>query len=123
MSTKAFSGDLRIRVIRYIEEGNTQRMASKLFDVSTSAVNRWWKRYKEEGSSQAKRKIGSKGKIEQKDLEEYVKKHPNQTLGEIAEKFKVTGVAIWKRLKKLGFSYKKKCSPTWKQMKKSDPCT
>ncbi len=108
MSTRAFSTDLRIRVIRYIEEGNTQRMAAQLFKVSKSAVNRWWKRYKEEGSLQAKPKIGSIGKIDQKVLEEYVKKHPNKTLREIAENFKVTGAAIWRRLKKLGFSYKKR---------------
>jgi transposase len=54
---------------------------------------------------------------------EYVKKHPDQTLGEIAKNFQVTGTAIWRRLKKLGFSYKKKPLSTWKQMKKSDHCT
>lgn len=123
MGIKTFSRDLRVRVIQYIEEGHTQRMASKLFKVSKSAVNRWWKRYQEEGSLEAKRKLGSKGKIDQKELEEYVKKNPYQTLAEIAANFEVTGVAIWRRLKKLGFSYKKKRSPTWKQMKKSDPCT
>jgi transposase len=123
MRIKTFSKDLRVRVIQYIEEGNTQLKASKLFKVSKSAVNRWWKRYQEEGSFEARRKIGSKGKIDQKELEQYVRKHPDETLAQIAANFKVTGVAIWRRLKKLGFSYKKKRSPTWNQMSKSDRCT
>lgn len=123
MSTKAYSRDLRTRVIGYIEKGNTQRAASKLFNVSKSAVNRWWNRYINEGSLESKLKLGSKGKVDQKDLENYVKMHPNKNLGEIGEVFQVSGVAIWKRLKKLGFSYKKKRSPMWKQMKKNELST
>jgi transposase len=123
MSTKAYSGDLRTRVIRYIEGGNTQLAASKLFSVSRSAVSRWWIRYINEGSLESKPKLGSKGKIDQKELENYVKTYPNKRLSEIGENFKVSGVAIWKALKKLGFSYKKKRSPMWKQVKKNEPST
>ena len=123
MSTKAYSKDLRTRVIGYIEEGNTQLAASKLFHVSKSAVNRWWTRYIKEGSLETKPKLGSKGKVNQQDLENYVQAHPNKKLSEIGEAFKVSGVAIWKGLKKLGFSYKKKRSPMWKQMKKKETST
>ena len=87
MSTKAYSKDLRTRVIGYIEEGNTQRAASKLFHVSKSAVNRWWTRYIKEGSLETKPKLGSKGKVNQQDLENYVQAHPNKKLSEIGEAF------------------------------------
>ena len=120
MSTKAYSTDLRTRVIRYIEEGNTQRATSRLFSVSKSAVQRWWQRYQEEGSLKARVQLGSKGRVDQKALELYVKKNPNKTLKEIGNAFNVSGVSIWKRLKKLGFTYKKKRSPIWKQTKKND---
>ena len=123
MSTKAYSKDLRTRVIGYIEEGNTQRAASKLFSVSKSGVSGWWNRYINEGSLASKPRLGSKGKVDQKDLENYVKTYPNQKLSEIGEAYNVSGVAIWKRLKKLGFSYKKKRLPMWKQMKKNEPST
>ena len=123
MSTRAYSTDLRTRVIRYIESGNSQRAAAKLFSVSKSAVNQWWRRYQTEGGLEAKPKLGRKGKFDQKSLEEYVKKHPNSTLKEIGIVFKVSGVSIWKRLKKLGFNYKKKRLPMWRQTKKSDPIT
>jgi transposase len=121
MSTKAYSTDLRTRIINYIKLGNSQRGASKLFSVSKSAVNRWWKRYETEGCLNAKPKLGSKGKFDQKSLEEYVKEHPDSTLKEIGTVFKVSGVSIWRRLKKLNFNYKKKRSPMWKQTKTSDP--
>lgn len=116
MSTKAFSTDIRIRVIRYIESGKSQASASLLFSVSKSAVSRWWIRYKHDKQVTAKPKLGSKGKIDVGALKEYVTANPDKNLVEIGATFKVSNCAIYKRLKALGFSYKKKPSPTWKQV-------
>lgn len=122
MSTKSYSTDLRIRVINYIKAGNSQRGASKLFSVSKSAVNRWWGRYEQEKSFSAKPKLGSKSKISSEEIEAFVEKNPSKTSIEIGLNFGLSKSAIQKRLQKLGFRYKKKRLPMWKQMKKSDPC-
>lgn len=121
MNTKAYSEDLRIRVIDSIKTGNSQRGVSRLFNVSKSAVNRWWKRYQEEGILRAKPKLGSKSKVSAQDLETYVNENPCKTLKEIGAHFGLKRSTIQKRLQKLGFRYKKKPSPIWKQTSKKDP--
>lgn len=120
MSTKAYSTDLRIRVINYIKSGHSQRGASKLFSVSKSAVNLWCKRYKEENSFSAKPKLGSKSKVTAETLEAFVTQNPCMTLKEIGLHFGLGKSTIQKRLQNLGFRYKKKHSPMWRRMNKSD---
>lgn len=120
MSTKAYSTDLRTRVINYIKSGNSQREASRLFSISKSAVNRWWKCYKEEKSFSAKPKLGSKSKVNAKTLETFVTQNSCKTLKEIGLNFGLGKSTIQKRLQDLGFRYKKKHTPMWKQMNKSD---
>lgn len=120
MTTKAYSNDLRLRVIENIKSGMKQKMVAQLFVVSVNAVNRWWLRYKKEGSLVSKRRGGSKGKLDPLRLEEYVKLHPNQTLKEIGNRFGVSDCAIHKRLKALGFRYKKKTSNILKQVKNEE---
>lgn len=120
MTKKAYSNDLRSRVIEYIKLGNTQRSAVELFKISKSAVNRWWLRYKNDGVLIAKVKGGSKGKINLSKLIEYVGANPDKTLTEIGKEFGASNCAIHKRLKKLGFSYKKKTLSIWKQIKRKE---
>ena len=120
MSTKAYSTDIRIRVIKHIESGKSQVSASLLFSISKSAVSRWWIRYKNEKQIAAKPKLGSKGKIDVKALREYVAMNSDKNLAEIGARFKVSNCAIYKRLKALGYSYKKKPIRMWKQTKKKE---
>lgn len=107
MGTEAYSKDLIIRVIHAMKSGMSQRGASRLFSVSKSAVNRWWNRYINEGSLKAKPKLGSKGKVDAKNLEKFVNENPNKNLKEIGQYFNVSAPAIYKRLKSLGFRYKR----------------
>lgn len=120
MSTKAYSNDLRLRVIEYIKSGNSQKAAASLFLVGKNAVSRWWIRYKNEGSLVSKARGGSKGRINLIELEDYVNLNPDKTLEEIGNKFGVSDCAIHKRLKQLGFRYKKKTLSIWKQIKKKE---
>lgn len=121
MSTRPYSIDLRMRVISYIEEGNSQRAAAKFFKISKSAVHQWYNRYKNKGHCDPKPNIGSKGKLNQQDIEDYVTKNPNVRLKDLSEIFKASISSIWTRLKKAGFSYKKKRTPTWKRTKLKGP--
>jgi len=120
MKKRQYSLDLRERVIASIKAGNDQKTTSKTFKISTSSVNRWWLRYKKENVISPKPRLGSKGKINIQELKAYVEANEDKTLSEMSKLFKVSICAIYKRLKKLGFSYKKKPSPMWKLVQKSE---
>ena len=120
MKKHQYSVDLRERVINHIKLGNDQLTTSKVFKISKSSVSRWWIRYQTEGVITPKPRLGSKGKIDPAKLRIYVEAHENKTLAEIGAVFSASICSIYRRLKKLGFSYKKKSSPTWKQTKKSE---
>lgn len=117
MSTSPYTLDLREKVINYLKKGHSQTSCSEVFSLHLSTVHRWWRRYVSEGHVNPRKRLGSKGKVDPQALVEYVKSHPEKTLKQIGNHFGVTDVSIFRRLKKLGFSYKKKRSPMRKQMK------
>ena len=116
---QAYSIDLRIKVISYIKKGNSQKLATEVFNLNKATVNRWWLRYKQEGHVKPRENKGRKAKIDRAELKRYVESQPNSMLRDIGLKFKVSANSVHKCLKKLGFSYKKKPSPMWKQTKRS----
>jgi len=120
MTKKQYSIDLKERVIEYIKLGNDQKTSAKIFMVSKSSVSRWWIRYEKEGIIKPKARLGSKGKIDPNQLKIYVENNEDKTLAEIARVFKASICSVYRRLKKLGFSYKKKPSPMWKRTKKTE---
>ena len=118
--TKSYSNDLRQRVIEYLDAGNGYSEASQLFKISVSAIGRWYKKYRQEGSYLPKKRGGSEKRIDLEKLEEYVKENKDMTLKKAAQEFGVSIFTISYWLKRLGYSYKKKTFPTWKQAKKSE---
>jgi transposase len=66
---------------------------------------------------------GKKGRISEQDVVTYVNNNPNFILMEMGQHFGMSapGALYW--LRKLGFSYKKKPSPMWRQAKKNEPHT
>lgn len=123
MTTSPYSTDLRMRVIERIKSGQTQISTCILYKISSSAVSRWWNRYKESKEISAKPRLGRKSKVPSEKLIEYIKLNPNSTLAQVGKVFDVSACTIHNRLKSLGFSYKKKTSPTWSQMKKREKNT
>ena len=120
MTTSPYHEDLRIRVIKYLAQGNGYKEASKVFELSISAIGRWNRCYKKVGHCKAKINPGAKRKIDLVQLEAYIQSNSDITLKKVAIKFNLSmwTIAFW--LKKLGFSYKKKLSPTWRQRKNSE---
>jgi len=120
MTTRPYSLDLRERVIKFIKCGNTQVSAARVFSLNLSTVNKWYLRYRREGNYLPRKRLGAKSKINQEALAAHITTHPNVTLKDLSKEFGVSlwGVYYW--LRKLGFSYKKKPSPMWRQMKKSE---
>lgn len=120
---KSYSSDLRKKVVEYISSGKSYDEASKLFAISVSAIGRWYRKYKNEGVYEAKKRGGSSRKINISALRNYVESHPNMTLKDASVELKVSIYTVSYWLKRLGYSYKKKTSPMWKQTKKNEKHT
>ena len=120
MSTSPYSQDLREKVIKYLEEGNSQRAASKVFQLSPRTVNTWYVRYKKEGNYQARKRLGAKPSIEIDDFIKYVEENRDSRTEDIGRKFGISasGARYW--LRQLGFSYKKKPLFIWKLKQRSN---
>jgi transposase len=123
MRTSPYSLDLRKKVINYIKLGNTQKAAASYYELGLNTVNRWYMRYRKEGHYNPRKREGKQGRMCEKALEEFLSKNPNALLKEIGKFFGMTaeGALYW--MKKLGYSYKKKASPTWSQNHKNEKNT
>ena len=86
-------------------------------------INRWHLRYKSEGHCCPKIRLGAKPTIEKESFIQYVNNHPDARSEDIAREFDISasGARYW--LRRVGFSYKKKPSPMWKRIKKSEITT
>lgn len=120
MSTSPYSLDLREKVINFIKAGNSQKEASQVFGINKTTINIWHLRYKNEGHCLPKVRLGAKPTIEKEVFIQYVKDHPDARSEDIGRQFGISasGARYW--LRQVGFSYKKKLSPTWKQSKSNE---
>lgn len=121
---KPYSEDLRIRIVKAVEEGTSKSATARLFDVSLSSVKRYV-RSASRGESLAPGKGGGRppkaDRTTQKLLEEDVKKRPAATVSE-RRRFleQLTGKAlsdstIRRLLKRLGFSQKNGAWERWSE--------
>src|SRR6478672_8343447 len=76
-----YPGELRTRVIDFVEEGGSRREAAEQFDVSVSSAIRWVQRFRENGTSEPMPSGGSTSPLE---------KHSRQILALISEKTDLT---------------------------------
>ena len=123
MTTSPYSQDLRQKVINYLDKGKTQKEASEVFGVHRNTISRWNNRYEREGNYEAKIRLGPKSKLDYKKIELFVKNNEDVKLSDIGAEFSISKGYAGVVLKRLGFSYKKKLLPTWKQAKKSEIIT
>jgi putative transposase len=54
-----YPGDLRIRVIEFVEAGGSRREAAEQFQVGISTAIRWVQRFREDGTSEPMPRGGS----------------------------------------------------------------
>ena len=115
----SYSQDFRKKVIEYVNKGNSCHSASIKFELASNTVRNWYKRYKSEGNYLPRKVGGKKGRISEQEVALYVNNNPNFILSEMGKHFGMSapGALYW--LRKLGYSYKKKPLPMWKQVKKS----
>ena len=80
-----YPGELRVRVIRFVEEGGSRRDAAEQFDVSVSSAIRWVQRFRDDGMCEPMPRGGSTSPLEKHSqrILALVREQPDLTLGEI----------------------------------------
>ena len=111
-----YSEDLRKKVIEYLEQGHSQREASRMFSVNLTTVNKWNQKYQKTGCLKNKPLNRKFKKIDPDKLKAYVEEHPDAYLKEIGEVFGCTDMAIHYAFKRLGITRKKRQSDTKNRM-------
>jgi transposase len=83
---KAYSGDLRERVIESVEMGASRHEAAEHFRVSVSAVVKWLQRWRESGSAAPRPRGGSVSPLERRaaEISVVIDEQPDLTLQETA---------------------------------------
>lgn len=116
---RAYSYDLRIRVIKSIEDKVTIEAVSKLYSISRKTIIEWKKLKKQTGDVQAKTGYHTGHRRIIKDIEkfiEFIESNYDKTTKELAHNWsqKVSSTTISRLLNKLGYSYKKNLSSSKK---------
>lgn len=103
---KAYSLDLRKKVISFITHGGSKRDAAKFFNIGEDTVYRWI-RLKKSGDLSPKKRTSLPKKVVIETLRQYVEKYPDHTLKEIGKALNLAGKTVWKWLKRMGITRKK----------------
>ena len=111
-----YTQDLRKRIIRAREKGQSSQEVAKRFEISKRSVERYWGSYLAKGHCESK-KIGGyrRSRLEphQEKIQEWIDQRVDITLEELKERCEKTlrvkiGInALWNRLDHWGLSYKK----------------
>jgi len=94
---KAYSQDLRQRIVRAVEQGTSRNDVAHLFDVSPSTIKRYLRQKREQGTIQPKRIPGrppTKRLALQAAFPAQLKAYPDATLQEHCEMWKAHGGII-----------------------------
>lgn len=125
---RAYSLDLRERIVAAVEQGEHKVIVAKRFGVGLASVKRYVKRARE-GRLEADKRPGQQPWLDasaQAALAKQVKDHPDWTLDQrAAALLEETGVALKKSavskyLKRLSITYKKRAMSPTNEMSKSD---
>ena len=111
---KAYSADVRERVIASVEGGASRREAAEQFEVSASAAIKWLQSWRLDGRAAAKRRGGSRSPLEdhRDQLLALVENQPDLTLDEIVAVLRKQGVttsrsSVWRFFDRHGITFKK----------------
>jgi len=112
---KAYSSDLRDRLIATVAAGASRREAAELFDVAVSTAVKWVQRLRDTGSSAPKPRGGSTSRLEQhtERILAVIDERPDATLKEILAALGKRGIhtsrsALWRFLGRHNITRKKK---------------
>jgi len=111
---KAYSADMRARVIARVESGGSRREAAEHYEVSASTAVIWVKCFRETGRCAAKPRGGSVSPLEEQAefLLALIDEQPDLTLDEVVSamrRHKVAGsrTAVWRFFQRHKITFKK----------------
>jgi transposase len=112
---KAYSADVRERVIASVQSGASRREAAEQFEVSASAAIKWLQCWQLSGRSTAKPRGGSTSPLEDRKawLLALIERQPDLTLDEIVAAMRKEGIvssrsAVWRFFDRHEITFKKK---------------
>ena len=113
---KPYADDLRLVVVRLIDEGHTRPEVAELCGISLSSVGRYIQRYRATGSVIPDKFGGYKDYALRKYVERvkrWIAKQPDMTLLELQARLAEAGVkvaasSVFRFLRHLGLTYKKR---------------
>lgn len=115
--SRSFSSDLRVRVIRAVEDGLSTRKAAARFGVGVSTAGEWYRRYRDRGETEARKQghpPGSRLDAHEAFILDLVDQTPDMALYEIAERLQaecavsVCPATVWYFFDKRGITFKKR---------------
>lgn len=125
---KAYSQDLRERILQTVDEGKTQAQAAQLLKVSEASVKRYVRQRREKGHVRPKpipgRPATKRGALEA-HLQPQLEKQPDATLQEHCESWQARGgikvslSTMSRAIEKLKWTRKKKSFKQMREKKKS----
>lgn len=111
---KAYSEDMRTRVIALVEGGESRREAAEHYEISASTAVNWVKCFRETGRCAAKARGGSVSPLEEHAdfLLKLIEEQPDLTLDEVIavmRRHKIGGsrTALWRFLQRHKITFKK----------------
>lgn len=117
---KAYSEDLREKVISHIMSGCSKREAAKVFNIGEATVYNWLKLHKK-GSLKPKKRTDYPRKVDEQKLREYVEQNPDHTLTQIGNALNLKFQTVGKWLKRLKITRKKRQHFIKNGMKRNGP--
>jgi len=114
--TQAYSQDLRIRLVRYVEGGVSARSAAKVFGISESSAIKWMQRWRRQKSVAPNPERGHRRRLLDSHTDwllELIETKTDITLDEIRTRLKKRGLrvslwTVWSFYDRHDFSFKKK---------------
>jgi len=110
----SYSQDLRIKVIKAVEEGASRREAAARFDIGVSTAISWLRRWRATGNASSLPMGGSRSPLDDHApwLLALIAEQPDLTLEEVVKamgKRRITGsrTAVWRFFDRHGVSFKK----------------
>jgi transposase len=127
---KAYSQDLRMRVVEAVEGGASRREVAEVYGISPSVVVIWMQRWTETGSVEAKPSGGSTSPLDEhaEFLLGLTIEQPDMTLDEIVAAMSKAGIkgsrtAVWRFYERYDISFKKNFVRDGAKARRSGPRT
>jgi transposase len=103
-----YSCDFREAVLAYKQKGHTIKQVYETFGIPKRTYHNWTNLKQKTGSLQPKKHSSRKRKIDKQKLKQYIEKHPDAYLKEIAKHFNYKTSSMYNAVVNLKITRKKK---------------